>query len=115
MTHARNPLAAEKEAQLQKAINAMQKGQYTYHSAVITFNVPRRTLYDRVNSRKNPGNVSHESEQILSHSEEKELIRWITRLTISGYPPHYSTLREMAEEVRKWRVKQINENGMQLV
>ena len=59
--------------------------------------------------------MSHESKQILSHAEEKELVRWITRLTISGYPPRYSTLREMAEEVRKRRVKQINENGMQLV
>jgi len=115
MTRARNPLAVEKEAQLQKAINAIRKGQYTCHSAALAFNVSRTTLYARVNGGRKPRNVSHESEQILSHAEERELIRWITRLTINGYPPRYSTLREMAEEVRKRRVKQINEDGMQLV
>ena len=47
-----------------------------------------------------PRNKAHETEQLLSHAEEKELVRWITRLTITGYPPQYDTLREMAEEIR---------------
>ena len=46
------------------------------------------------------GNLHDETEQLLSHAEEKELVQWITRLTITGYPPEYETLREMAEEVR---------------
>ena len=102
MARARDPLAAKKEAQLQKAINAIRKSQSTCHSAAVAFNVSRTTLYARINGGRKPRNLSHESEQILSHAEERELIRWITRLTISGYPPRYSTLREMAEEVRKW-------------
>jgi DDE superfamily endonuclease/Tc5 transposase DNA-binding domain/helix-turn-helix, Psq domain len=115
MTRARNPLATEKEAQYQEAITAIRKGRHTCHSAAIAFGLPRSTLYDRVNGGKQPRNVSHESQQILSHAEERELVRWITRLTISGYPPRHSTLKEMAEEVRKRRVKQINDDDIQLV
>jgi len=84
MARARDPLAAEKEAQLQKAINAVRKGQSTCHSAALAFNVSRTTLYARVNGGRKPCNLSHKSEQILSHAEERELIRWITRLTCWG-------------------------------
>lgn len=115
MTRPKNPLAAEKEARYQEAIAAIRKGQHTCHSAAIAFNLPRSTLYTRVNGGIQPRNLAHESEQILSHAEERELVRWITRLTISGYPARHSTLKEMAEEVRKRRVKQINEDGIQLV
>ena len=108
MTRAKDPLAAKKEARLQEAIAAVQNGEHTCHSGAIAFGVPRSTLYERVNGGKQPRNLAHESEQILSHAEERELVRWITRLTISGYPPRHSTLREMAEEVRKRRVKKIN-------
>ena len=69
----------------------------------------------RLNGGKKPRNLAQESEQILSHAEEKELARWITRLTIIGYPPRRSILKEMVEEVRKRRVKQFNEDNMQLI
>jgi hypothetical protein len=62
-----------------------------------------------------PRSQAHEAEQILSHAEEKELVRWITRLTITGYAPRHLTLREMAEEVGNRRVKQINDPSIQLV
>ena len=45
------------------------------------------------------------SDQNLTHAEEKELVRWITRLTISGYPPRYETLRRLAEIIRERRIK----------
>ena len=34
---------------------------------------------------------------------------------ITGYPPRYQTLREMAEEIRSCRLKNINTPGMTLV
>jgi hypothetical protein len=105
MTRPKNPLAAEKEAQLQLAIAAVLNGEYTCHSAAIAFNVPRRTLYNRVNGNMKPRNQAHERDQNLTHDEEKELVRWITRLTISGYPPRYETLRRLAEIIRERRVK----------
>jgi hypothetical protein len=62
------------------------------YSAAIVYNVPRRTLYDRVRGNKKPRNQAHERDQNLTPTEEKELVRWITLLTISGYPPRYETL-----------------------
>jgi hypothetical protein len=55
-------------------------------------------------------NKEHETEQLLSHTEGKELVWWIMRLTTTGYPLRYNTLHEMAEEIRKRRVKNINED-----
>jgi helix-turn-helix, Psq domain len=107
MTRRKNPLAAEKEAQLQLAITAVLNNEHTCHSAAIAFAVPRRTLYYRVKENRKPRNQAHESEQILTHTEEKELVRWITLLTISGYPPRYETLRRLAEIIRECRVKEI--------
>ena len=52
-----------------------------------------------------PRNQAHEHDQNLTHAEEKELVRWITLLTISGYPPRYETLRQLVEIIRERRVK----------
>jgi hypothetical protein len=71
MTRPKNPNAAEKEARLQEAITLVLNGEHTCHSAAIAFNVPRRTLYDRVNGNKKPRNQAHERDQNLTHAEEK--------------------------------------------
>ena len=63
---------------------------------------------------KPPRNKAHEIEQLFSHVERKELVRWITCLIIIDYPPRYDILREMAEELRKRYIKNINENGLEL-
>ena len=47
--------------------------------------------------------------------EEKELVRWITQLTQTGYPPRHQIVREMAEEIRRQHVCQINEDGIEYV
>jgi len=80
---------------------------------VIVFRVPCRTLYRRVWENKKARNLAHKSAQNLRHTVEKELVRWITCLTIIGYPPRYPTLKEMTEEVRKRRVKEINNDGIE--
>jgi helix-turn-helix, Psq domain/Tc5 transposase DNA-binding domain len=105
MTRPQNPNAAEKEARLQEAITAVLNGEHTCHSAAIVYNVPHRTLYDRVRGNQKPRNQAHECDQNLTHAEEKELVRWITLLTISGYPPRYETLRRLVEILRERRVK----------
>ena len=99
MTRRTNPSAIEKEARIQEAIIAVKSKKNTIYAAARAFNVPKPTLYDRINKNMQPRNLAHESDQNLTHAEEKELVRWITRLTISGYPPRYKTLREMAKEL----------------
>ena len=101
MTRPRNPAAIEKESRLQEAIAAVLKKKHICHSAANAFNVPRWTLYHRVKENMQSRNKAHEDTQLLSHAEEKELVRWITRLTTAGYPPRHATLREMADEIRK--------------
>ena len=46
--------------------------------------VPHQTLYDRING-KLPHKLAQEQLQGLTHAEEKELVQWITSLTITGY------------------------------
>ena len=53
--------------------------------------------------------------QILTYTEGKELVQWITWLVTTGYPPKYTMVREMAEEIRKCYVKGINEMDMEFV
>ena len=43
------------------------------------------------------------------HAEEKELVRWITHLTATGYSPHYAIMCEIAEEIRQRCVRNIND------
>ena len=104
----------DKEARLQEAMATVLSKKHTVTSAVLAFNVPRQTLYDRINMEL-LRNKAHGTGQLLSHAEGKGLVRWITRHTITGYSPRYQTLYEMAEGIRKRRVKNINEDGLQLV
>ena len=104
MTRPRNVKAAEIEEGIQAAINALKSG--TCKSACEAsrrFNVPHSTLTHRLSGRVQK-NLSHECNQNLTHAEEKELVRWITKLTQTGYPPHYRIVHEMAEEIRHERV-----------
>ena len=105
MTRPNDPLRIDKEARIQEALAAIQWKQYTCYSAGPAFGIPRRTLYDRVNGNKKARNKAHEREQLLSESEEKELIWWIMHLTATGYASWHVMLWEMAEEIRKRRVK----------
>ena len=114
MTRPKNKLAAKKEAQLQLAIAAVSNHEHTCHSAAIAFDVPRRTLYNRVTKNMKPRNQAHESDQNLTHAEEKELVRWITRLTITGYAPRYETLRRLAEIIRERRIEKTDNSEVQV-
>ena len=100
MTRPKNQEAIEKEARLQEAMATVLAKKHTATSAALAFNVPHSTLYDQLDE-KPPCNKAHETEQLLSHAEEKELVWWITCLIITGYPPQYDILHEMAEEIRK--------------
>ena len=102
-----NSTSVDKEATLQQAIAAFRNKEKSVADAIAEFNVPRRTFFDRLNG-KPPRNKAHENHQLLTLAEEKELVRWITRLTITGYPPRHATLIEMADIIRRkrdpWRV-----------
>src|SRR5215472_2997105 len=51
---------------------------------------------------------SREALQLLSMAEENALAEWITRLTMTGHPATHAFIRDMAEEIRKERVRKVN-------
>ncbi|KFZ25487.1 hypothetical protein V502_00032, partial [Pseudogymnoascus sp. VKM F-4520 (FW-2644)] len=110
------------EEKIQRAIIALQSKEFTsirsaaehfevprstltdmeftsIRSAAEHFEVPRSTLTDRMAGRKTR-NEAHEIEQALSNAEENTLVRWITRLTATGFPATPSLIKEMAVEIR---------------
>ena len=73
MTRPNKQELLEKEAKLQEALAAVMNKQYIANSAALAFDVSHSTLYDRLDG-KSPRNKAHETEQLLSHAEEKELV-----------------------------------------
>src|SRR5436305_4222248 len=110
MTRLKLQALVEKEAKLQEAVATIWNKQHMCHSAALAFKVPCQTLYNCVKG-KPLCNKAHEADQLLSYSEEKELVQWIMLLTLTGYPPEYVTLNEIAVEVRKRCVRNVNERG----
>ena len=115
MIPSRRHKAAEKEALIQQALNGLANGTYnSAHYAATKLNIPRSTLYDRQRGL-NSHAQAHESEQNLSLPEERELVKWVTQLTIVGYPASHGLVHEMAEVIRKRRVASINDSSIEHV
>ncbi|RAL64783.1 hypothetical protein DID88_001380 [Monilinia fructigena] len=94
----------ESEDNIQKAIESLKNKRFTsIRSAAIHFKIPKSTLTNRMAGRQSRSQ-SHESFQKLSNAEEKTLVRWISRLTATGYPATPGLLKEMAQEILNQRV-----------
>ena len=119
MTRPKDPESAEKEARLQQAIAAYRKQQKKSKKVFLRriakdFNVPRQSIQNHLDG-KLPRNHAHEQLMHLTIEEEKELVHWITTLTIRGYAPRYCTVRELAEIIRNRRVYTVNDDDIQLI
>ena len=102
------PDTFEKEGRMLKAIAAIKSKEFpSAEAAAKHFNVPASTLRHRVKGRvsRREGRAGL---QKLTPSQEEELVRWITQLTITGYSPQYSLVREMAEAIRSRPASSIN-------
>ena len=60
------------------------------------------TVYNRL-SRQTSQSASYKSAQIFSNAEERTLVRWISRLTRTGFLATLALVTEMAEEIRRYR------------
>jgi hypothetical protein len=88
------------EDTLTTALAAYRNGEYTsIRKCAYAFNLPRSTLTDRL-SKRTSYVKSHESQQILSTTEEKILLKYISRLSKSGLPITLPLTRDLAEEIR---------------
>ena len=93
------------EDTLTTAIAAYRNSEYTsIRKCAYAFNIPHTTLTSRLLNQTSYSK-SHESQQILSTTEEKALLKTITRLSNSGCPITLSLTRELAEEIRLSRFR----------
>jgi hypothetical protein len=93
------------EVDIQTAILAIKNKEFaSIRKAAVAFNVPYPTLRGRMSGR-NSRATAHEAEQLLSPAEENTLSRWVTRLTRTGFPASPALVMEMAEEIRRGRVR----------
>ena len=105
----------EKENQIKDAVTGLKSGKYkNLREAENATGIPKSTIHSRMNGwvarRK-----SQERNQVLSHSEEKELARYITYATIAGKPAPLEVVRKIAEIIRTRRLRGVNEPRMDLV
>ena len=106
------PDTMENEAKMLQAIAAYRKKEYKHISAAAAaFGVSRTTLNNRVNGRVSR-RVSLQQFQALAPAEERELERWISKLTITGFAPRHPLVRQMAESIRKRRLRAVNDDTM---
>jgi hypothetical protein len=93
------------EDTLTTALIAYRNGEYTStRKCAYAFNIPRSTSLDRLSNRTSYIK-SHESQKILSTTEEGTLIKTIVRLSKSGYPITLLLTRDLAEEIRLSRFR----------
>ena len=115
MPRQRSDATAENDTRVQAAVDAYLAGRHkSITKAAHAFSAPLSTVKYRVRGRQTRVQ-SHEHQQLLTPAEEDELVRWITQLTAIGYAPGFSLVREMAEEIRRQRIRPINDNGIERV
>jgi hypothetical protein len=108
MTRPKNVEAAEREERIKDALEGVKSGRFkSYREVARVIDVLNATLSARAN-RRLPRNQAHEDEQILTNAEETELMRWITRLTLIGYPPKPDHVKEIAKSLRMRRIVGMN-------
>ena len=87
------------------ALIAYRNSEYTsIRKCAYAFNIPVSTLSDRLSTRTSRSK-SHESQKILSTTEEGILLKTITRLSKSGCPITLPLTRDLAEEIRLSRFR----------
>ena len=103
------------EERLQQGIDGLNSGQYSsMYSTAKSVGISETTLRECRNRRK-PRRHAYVSQQLLSDSEEKVLVKWITNLTLIGLPPSYSIIELIREAImlvpvkeRRWSEWELN-------
>lgn len=95
----------EREDWIEKALCAYRNNECSsLRQAARDFNVSLSTLQARMAGRSSRSNARG-TQQTLSNAKETALVRWITRLTCTGFPASPKLVMEMAQELRRGRVQ----------
>lgn len=115
MTRPRSKLVIEREKRIKEALNALKNKEFcTVHSAARHFEVSHVTLGRRWAGGKSM-DEARESQQLLTSAEEKALAERVYQMTVTGHPPPQDLIREIAHELRQYRLIGINDDGIQHV
>ena len=115
MARRRSLKASQNEQKVQAALTNMSKSKFkTAYAAAKEHEVSMTTLYHRWRGGLMCAQA-WEAQQILSRSEEKALIVWLTMMAATGNPVSHSFVWEMAEEIRQKRLVGINDEYITLV
>jgi hypothetical protein len=91
------------EPDMYNALLDFRAGRYTsVRKCALVYNIPVQSFRNRLSGRISRSHA-HEHMQVLSNAEENTLVRWITHLTITGFPASPSLAIAIAEEIRKNR------------
>lgn len=89
-------LPSSQEGRILLAIQAVKLGQFqTLKAAATSYDVPRITLYNRINGMTSRRDSIPNSRK-LTPEEESALIQYIVDLDSSGFPPRPQSIQEMA-------------------
>ena len=115
MTRRINKERREREHKVAEAVQGKISGKYKcYAEAARRLGVPESSVYARASGRQTR-TEANEHAQLLSLEEEKELARWIHRLTDSAYPPKPYAVREMVEAIRTRHVIGVNDASIRRI
>jgi hypothetical protein len=111
MVKHRSIKAQERDIRLSEAVLGVQTGKCkSANAAAVALRLRPDTVRRRISGVQQIHSKAHSSQQLLSKNQEQTLLKWIKRLTLSGYAPSHRILREVTEEVRsnKCRVFQVS-------
>jgi hypothetical protein len=108
MVRRRKPGMAERDALIDEAILGIQSGRYkSAYEATRILGLSKNAI-----TRRASGSLTRvqarQAQQILSSEQERVILRWIKELTAGGYSPGHRLLREVAEEVRSGRSRNLD-------
>jgi hypothetical protein len=107
MPRQHKPKALECEQRVARALAGLRSGEWaTPYQAAKETGASRHTVVRRWAGGKSRTDA-RETQQKLTAAEEKVLADWITHLTSTGHPARHDFIREMAEEIRNKRSKEI--------
>lgn len=115
MARRRSIQASKTEDLVQKALCKVAKGKVHKGEPIWKeLGISKATYHRRQKGGKSRAEA-RECQQLLSRAEEKALIVWITMMAATGNPVSHAFIREMAEEIRRKRVCDVNDENIEHV
>ena len=99
MVKQRSIKAQELDLRLSEAVEGVKTRKFkSAYAAAKALGLRPNTVVDRIKGGQTRVEA-RQKQQLLSKTQEQTLLKWIKRLTLSGYAPSHRILREVAEEV----------------